>query len=110
MGNYTTYAKAVENLSLVLCNNIAEVDPSVYDNMRFNSYDEENDIYTEIFQWFLTDASESTVEYLEKRHDLLFSYSDLLDCFVLCVDHWGTSWSGVNCIDKMNPKTYEIEE
>jgi hypothetical protein len=26
---------------------------------------------------------------------LLFTYSDLLDCDVLCVDHWGTSWDYV---------------
>lgn len=96
---YTTYNIAAHWIEggLVLCNNIAEVDESVFDNMRFDYYDEENDSYTEIFQWYLTNFSENEVEYLEETFGLLFTYSDKLDCFVLCVDHWGTMWSGVPC-------------
>ena len=92
----TNYFIAVHWLhnSLILCNGIVEVDPSVYDNMRFdlyNEYDEPKDIY----QWYLTDCSQSDVEYLEKHFGLLFTYSETLDLFVLCVDHWGTPWKGV---------------
>lgn len=96
---YTTYKEAVNWLhnSYILCNNIAEIDFSVYDNMRFNYYDDENDTYTEIYQWFITDCTESDVEYLEKYFNLKFSYSDKLDCFILCVDHVGTSWAYVAC-------------
>lgn len=96
----TNYATAVDWLDtqLILCNNIGEVDPSVYDNLRFNLFEEDEDGYeneTEIFQWFLTDASESDVEWLEEHFGLLFTYSDLLDLYVLCVDHWGTGWDYV---------------
>lgn len=96
---YTDYKTAVNWLhnSLVLCNNIVEVDPSVIDNARFAWYDEEEEQDTEIYQWFITDCSENDVEYLESRFPgLLFSYSDMLDVFVLCVDHFGTAWSGVS--------------
>lgn len=94
----TTYNVAVHYLhnNYILCNNITEVDPSVYDNMRFNFFDED-DNPTEIYQWYLTSANKFDVEWLEESFGLLFTYSDLLDCYVLCVDHWGTAWSGVPC-------------
>lgn len=95
---YTTYDRATKWLhnNLILCNNITEIDPSVYDYFRFDLKDEEGN-YTEIFQWFITDCSESDVEYLEKSFNLLFVYSPLLDKYILCVDHWGTSWDNVPC-------------
>lgn len=81
--------------ALIMCNNIMEIDPSCYDNMRFDSYDEETDSTVDIYQFFLTNCSEFDVEYLEKHFGLLFTYSDLLDMYVLCVDHWGTGWDHV---------------
>ena len=96
---YTTYSEAVHWLhnSLVLCNNIPEVDISIYENMRFSDYDEDTNSYTEIFQWYITNCNTSDVEYLEKHFGLLFTYSDKLDCYILCVDHYGTSWDYVPC-------------
>lgn len=96
---FTTYKEAVHWLhnNFVLCNNIPGVDESVWDNARFPLYDDESETETDIFQWFITDASESDVEYLEKNFGLLFTYSNKLGCFVLCVDHWGTSWDYVPC-------------
>ena len=112
---YTTYDVAVNWLDndFVLCNNIPEVDESIYDNMRFNYYDEETDTYAEIYQWYITDCTESDVEYLEKYFELKFTYSNKLDCFILCVDHLGTSWKYVSNIvrdvDEYTPlcKTYK---
>ena len=91
----TNYKKAVKwlNNSLILCNDITN-DPSLYDNMRFPLIDEDNDV-CEIYQWFLTDCSESDVEYLEQHFGLKFTFSDELDLYVLCVDHYGTSWDYV---------------
>ena len=94
----TTYSIAINWLrpSLVLCNKIAEIDPSVFDNARFSFYDEDEETETEIFQWFLTSFSLDDVEWIEKNFpDIKFTYSDMLDCFVLCVDHWGTGWDYV---------------
>ena len=94
----TTYSIAINWLrpSLVLCNNIAEIDNSVYDNTRFSFYDEDEETETEIFQWYLTNLSLDDVEWIEKNFpDLKFTYSGLLDCFVLCVDHYGTNWEYV---------------
>ena len=94
----TTYSIAINWLrpSLVLCNKIAEIDQSVFDNARFSFYDEDEEIETEIFQWYLTNLSLDDVEWIEKNFpDMKFTYSDLLDCFVLCVDHFGTGWDYV---------------
>ena len=93
----TSYADAVKKLDLVLCNNIPQVDESIWDNARFSLYYEdekgnETDDMIEIYQYYFTDASLSTIEYLENRYGLLFTYSDKLDVFILCVTHFGTSW------------------
>ena len=99
MTNYTTYSIATHWLDggLILCNDIGKIDESIFDNARFSWFDEENETETEIYQYFLTSWSEGDVEWLEKTFGLLFTYSEKLDCFVLCVDHWGTMWTGVSC-------------
>jgi hypothetical protein len=63
--------------------------------MRFEYYDEDEDEYTEIYQWYLTDCNLSDVEFLEEHFGLMFTYSNKLDLFVLCVAHFGTAWDGV---------------
>lgn len=98
MTKYTTYKIATHwcHNSYILCNNIADIDPTIYDNANFDWTDEDgND--REVFQWFITDASRFDVDWLTKTFDLLFTYSDKLDCYVLCVDHWGTGWDYVSC-------------
>ena len=94
----TNYAAAVNWLhkGLVICNNLPNIDPSVFDNMRKNLEDEDTGVCRDIFQWFVTDFNEWDVEWMEETFpDLIFTYSDLLDVFVLCVDHFGTPWRGV---------------
>lgn len=103
---------------LVMCNNLPEVDPSIFDNARFSLFyyeDEEGNIYEdpseydgepeelyekyeEIFQYFITNFSLDEVEWMEEHFSgIRFTYSDLLDCFILCVTHFGTSWDYVYC-------------
>ena len=98
MTHLTTYRIATHWCynSFILCNNIAEIDESIWDNARFNFEDEDGN-EREIYQYYITDCSESDVEFLEKNFKLLFTYSDKLDCFVLCVDHCGTGWDYVSC-------------
>ena len=93
----TNYRVAVDwlDLNLIRCNEIPEIDPSVFDNIRFDSYDEENDEYREIYQWYLTSASDDDVSWLEQHFGLEFTYSELLGLYVLCVTHFGTSWDYV---------------
>lgn len=81
--------------NLILCNTIAEIDQSIWDNCRFDMFNE-HDEPIDIYQYYLTDCSESDVEYLEEHFGLLFTYSDELGLYVLCVNHWGTSWDYVD--------------
>lgn len=79
---------------LVLCNNILDVDESVLYNANIDLYDDENDNYIDIYQYFLCNISDYKKEQLTKA-GIILSYSDLLDCDVLLVDHFGTSWDYV---------------
>ena len=98
---------------IVLCNNIVNIDESVYENLEiepkyYNENDEEitedeyfeddnaycDDSAPEIFQYYVCNVSEWEKEQAKKA-GLLFTYSDLLECDVLCVDHYGTSWDYV---------------
>lgn len=93
MTNYKVATSWLGN-SLILCNEIVNIDESIYENCRFDIFEDES---KEIYQWFLTDCSLEQVEYLEEHFGLLFTYSEKLDLFVLCVDHWGTCWDYVSC-------------
>lgn len=104
----TTYSIAINWLrpAIVLCNNIPEIDDSVYDNARFDWEDKE------IYQWYITDLSSDDIDWLELNFPgLLFTFSDKLDCFILCVDHWGTAWTHVSTSvsDKLLKYNPEIE-
>ena len=94
------------NNALILCNDITEIDSSVYENQRFSNWrnwetgeecdaDDEKATEVDIYQWYLTDCNEDAVKFLERHFGLLFTYSDLLDLYVLCVDHFGTGWDYV---------------
>lgn len=107
--NYKTAANWL-NGSLILCNDITNVDSSVLDNFRFNYYDDESDEYTEIYQYYLTSYSLDDVRFLEDHFGLLFSYSNDLDLYVLCVDHWGTSWDYVYCSTDLENAARELGE
>ena len=110
MGNYekergyASYRTIIEYFigDIVLCNNITEIDESVYDNLpikeRYYNENDDNaycdDSAPEIYQYYLCHVSDYEKEQCEKA-GLILSYSDKLDCDVLCVDHWGTSWDYV---------------
>lgn len=131
---HTNFAVAVNwcNNALVLCNNIPQIDDSIWDNFEpivdlgyEPEYDEEGDEIKpkcpecgaeleqvgpnmvcpecgdgedqiEIYQWFITDCSKWDVEYLTQHFGLIFTCSDLLDCYILCVTHCGTGWDYVD--------------
>lgn len=94
MKRQTTYDKAVKFLgnNYVLCNDIVDIDDLLHP--RFDLDTEKGE---EIYQYFLSDCSETDVEFLEKTFNLKFAYSEKLGLYVLCVDHWGTSWDYVPC-------------
>ena len=121
MGNYEKEQKKASYRTLVdyfigdivLCNNIIKIDDSVYENLNIEArYYNENDVeiteeeyynldgaycddsIPEIYQFYLCNVSDFDKE-KALVYGLLLSYSDKLECDVLCVDHYGTSWDYV---------------
>ncbi len=99
---------------LLLCNNIREVDDSIFDNVEGGElywYEDEdgnelteeeveergwenvNQIDHDIYQYYLIDNM--LAHSLMNHTDNIIMYSDKLDLYVLGVTHCGTSWSYV---------------
>ena len=96
-----SYRRAVEMYigDIVLCNNIANIDFSIFENIRNTGYydkeEEEEEYYQEeYYQYYLCNIDE-IAEYILKNTNIIISYSDMLECDVLMVDHFGTSWDYV---------------
>lgn len=87
----TSYAKATAHINnMILFNKIGEIDEKFWEGPEQNSEECEAG---EPMQYYLTDCNDSDVEYLCENYDRMrFIYSDLLELWVLIVDHWGTSW------------------
>ena len=60
-------------------------------------YAEEEQDNLEFYQYFIIDISNWDLEYLKEcgQKTLQICYSDKLDCYVLCVGHFGTGWDYV---------------
>lgn len=97
------------NSSLLLCNDIVQVDNELYDNLEngelWHYYDaegnevEEDDDYeseeaVDIYQYYLID--DQTAKDLMRHTDEIILYSEMLDLYVLGVTHFGTMWCGVD--------------
>lgn len=82
---------------IVLCNNITDVDDGIWDNVDASDLiDEDGDEVSDldIYQYYLCNVGEWQKEQL-KGTGVILSYSNVLDCDVLMVQHWGTSWDYV---------------
>ena len=95
--SYRTLLKYYD-ITCILCNNIVEVDECLYDNIEVGSvYNEEEDYYEDIYQYFIINASSWDIESIKKHYpdELIIAYSEKLDNYILLVDHFGTSWDYV---------------
>ena len=86
-----SYGRIVQRFinNLLLCNNITDIDNSVWDNINTDM-----DELDEIYQYFLCNIDEYIKDQLIEW-GFIISYSDMLDLDVLMVDHFGTSWDYV---------------
>lgn len=96
-----SYRRAIERLigDIVLCNNITNVDYDIFYNIINENYydteeDEEEYQDEEFYQYYLCNLDEYEKDFL-KETDIIISYSEVLDCDVLMVSHYGTSWDYV---------------
>ena len=91
---------------MILCDNITEIDESIYDNLEWQpdeeDEEEDDDWKSSIYQFYLVDTNNYFFE--QYKENFLMSYSNKLELWVLCVSHFGTSWknisSGVKIVDK----------
>lgn len=94
--------------NIILCNNILTTDYSLFDNIVVGEIGED----TEIYQAYIIDIANYNIEYLqenlENTNDIIIAYSDMLDCFVLLVDHFGTSWDYMSTDIKLTDNLDEI--
>ena len=90
-----SYKRLIDRIAgnIILCNNIAEIDPDIFYNIEVGEIDET----TEIYQYFIIDADSWTLDKLKQLNcqDVIIAYSEILDNYILLVDHFGTSWDYV---------------
>lgn len=96
--NRISYRRLIERIGKVwLFNKAPELSNYDFEYEVGTDYDEENDEYTEIYQYYLIDADNYTLEKLREINcdDVIIAYSETLEEYVLMVDHYGTSWDYV---------------
>ena len=93
--NKISYRRLINRITdnLILCNNIENIDNNIFDNIVIGEISEDSDI----FQYFIIDIDEWTIEKLQNKkcYDIIIAYSEALENYVLMVDHFGTSWNYV---------------
>lgn len=91
-----TFMDAINLLKgdMILCNVIADIDDTLYNDNRYNDLAANSD---DVFQYFLTSWSTWDVKFLNRVFDLQFLYSDMLGLWVLAVTHYGTAWDCCPC-------------
>lgn len=99
----------------ILCNNIVKIDSEFYYNEEIKE-NEDDDEYLEYYQYYLVNVDEWRLEkykeYLQeknKKSNISLFYSELLDCYVVGISHFGTSWRCV-CTDVVIDGGGEDEE
>lgn len=101
-----SYRRLIEYLfsDMILCNDITklfyadingeynEISPEIG-----TDYDEENGDYIDIYQYFIVDFPNFNLDFMNKycQNEIILYYSELLDLYILGVDHFGTSWDYV---------------
>ena len=91
--DYATFAKAFD---AVMNNNIFDMGWNIgngWELINGSDYDEENDEYTEVFQWFI--VSDNGAQMIQNYTDEILYYHEELDIYLWGVTHWGTSWDYV---------------
>ncbi len=99
--------------NMILCNNIEKYRDN-WDLELGEEYNEEEDEYIDIYQYYIVDVDiwrlEKYKEYLQetnKPSDLILWYDNELDIYILGVSHCGTSWSYVPTNIEINKQEEE---
>lgn len=93
-----SYRRLIERIGRVwLFNKAPELSNYDFEFVLNSEYDEENDVYIDIYQHYLIDINQYTLEILQQKEckDLIIAWSETLEEYVLFVDHFGTGWDYV---------------
>ena len=107
--NKISFKRLVNKLftDMILCNDITKLFYAdingTYNEVEFeigNDYDEENDEYIDVYQYFIVDFNNYTYslmqEYAEQLgKEFILYYINELDLYILGVTHLGTGWDYV---------------
>lgn len=105
--NRVDYRALAKSFDAVLCNDITSLFYSTINNDYIEpeivngvDYDEENDRYNEIFQYYI--ISDSGAEILKYHTNEIVYYIPVLNVYIWGVTHFGTGWSYVLTDIKIN--------
>ena len=124
-----SYYTVAKQFNAVLCNNIFDVDPYLLDNIEsgdiYRYYVEGEEATKEeheqaekegketseeledIFQYYIVDNN--ALWYLKRMNEIVF-YSEILDCYIWGITHYGTSWDYVMTSLKLSDDYARLEE
>ena len=92
---YVDYATLAKAFDAVLNNDIISktFEIGYWDIVNGSDYDENNDNYAEIYQYFIISANGA--EILQEYTNEIVYYNEELDLYVWGVTHFGTGWDNV---------------
>lgn len=97
--NRVSYKRLIDRISngVWLFNKAPELANYDFEFEIGSDYDEETEEYTEVYQYYLIDINNYTLDKLRENNcdEVIIAYSDTLEEYVLFVTHYGTSWDYV---------------
>lgn len=94
-----SYRRLIERVSnnIWLFNQAPKLSNYDFEFVLNSDIDEENDEPIDIYQYYLIDINEYTLEKLQELNckDLIIAWSETLEEYVLFVNHFGTRWDYV---------------
>lgn len=109
--NKISYRRLIDKVSngIWLFNNAPKLSNYDFEFEIGTDYDEENDDYVDIYQYYLIDINSYALEKLQELDckDLIIAWSDTLEEYVLMVTHFGTGWDYI--LTDIEPTT-DIDE
>ena len=96
--NRISYRRLIDRIGNIwLFNNAPKLSNYDFEFEVGSDYDEETEEYDEIYQYYLIDTNQYTLEKLRelKSEDVTIAWSETLGEYVLFVKHYGISWDYV---------------
>ena len=111
-----SYKRLINRISsgIWLFNNAPKLSEYDFEFEIGSDYNEEDDEYIDIYQYYLIDINPYMIEKLQEIgcQDVIVAWSENLEEYVLFVDHFGTSWDYVSTSIKWttNIKESDLQE